>query len=242
MISPFETDKLAQGYYTQTGTVLQRRDSSREGLSLLLFLRDMGPRWVNAPAASSKNRFGGATEPLVWGTFDLYQSPNKLYLQGAEIKEDFLALRSSPGQLMTALRFYKRLSKVLLVGHESNQILTILWGAMLLLKEKCPVEIVDFRFTWKLLKAVGLAPSLQHCVNCGSHLQEKTLWCSDGLLCAQCSADNRNKQISSEELRSLQASALLDQEKFIEWSHAQKSVEIYNEQLKILITFFTDFN
>ena len=103
--------RLPQGYYTKTGTVLLRRDSSREGQSLLLFMREFGPRWVSAPSATGKNRFGGSTEPMTWGEFSLYQSPSKLYLQGTEVKEDFLTLRSSPPAVLAALRLYKLTAK-----------------------------------------------------------------------------------------------------------------------------------
>ena len=109
MIPYLENEKLPQGYYTQSGTVLRRKESVKGGQTLLIFLRGLGPRWVSAP--SGKNRFGGAVEPLVWGTFNLYQSPSMLYLQGAEVKEDFISLRSSGSSLMTALRIYSRRQK-----------------------------------------------------------------------------------------------------------------------------------
>jgi len=242
LISHLETDNLEQGYYIQAGTVLKRRDSSREGQSLLLFLRDIGPRWVYAPASSAKNRFGGATEPLVWGTFNLYQSPGRLYFQGAEIKEDFLSLRSSPSLLMAALGFYKTINKVLMPGHESNNLLNVLWSSLLLLKEKCPSDIVEFRFKWKLLKSAGTAPSLGHCVSCGSVLKGPGIWCRDGLLCSDCSSGSAGTGVSYHDLRLLQTAAMLEHYKFIEWSKMQKSTDIYIEQLKILITFFADFN
>ena len=241
MISSFETEKLPQGYYKQVGTVLQRRDSSGEGQSLLLFLRDMGPMWVNAPASKTKCRFGGATEPLVWAEFDLYQSPARLYLQGAEVKEDFISLRSSSDKLKSALKLYKRLSKTLMVGHESNNTLTLLWSSMLLLKENCPVVIVEYRFTWRLLKEAGLAPSLQYCVACGSKLDDGAAWTNDGLICGVCSGPLKN-DLDAEGLRCLRFAALLNHEKFIEWSGSQEKYDLYSDELKKLVTFFTDID
>lgn len=242
MIAAYESDRLEQGYYRQTGTVLQRRDSSKEGQSLLLFMRDLGPRWVNAPAASGKNRFGGATEPLVWGEFNLYQSPKSLYLQAAEVKEDFIALRDSPLKLTTALKFYKRLSRVLMTGHESNQILTLLWGTLILLKENCPVDSVEFRFTWRLLKGTGLAPSMQSCVNCGAKLCGAAFWNGDGLLCEACGSGLGKTALLRETLKMMQLAALLDHDKFMEWSRLNESPEIFKEQTKKLITLFSDFS
>lgn len=241
MISSFELEKLPQGYYKQVGTVLQRRDSSGEGQSLLLFLRDMGPRWVSAPASKTKCRFGGAIEPLIWAEFDLYQNPSRLYLQGAEVKEDFLSLRYSAEKLKSALKLYKRLSKTLMVGHESNNILTLLWSSMLLLKENCPVDIVEYRFTWRLLKETGLAPSLQYCVMCGSKLDAGVGWTKDGLICESCSGPNKI-DLDAEGLRSLRFAALLNHEKFIEWSVSQEKSALYSNELNKIVTFFTDMD
>ena len=236
-----DTDKLPQGNYSQVGTVLQRRDSSGEGQSLLLFLRDFGPHWVSAPASKTKCRFGGAIEPLIWAEFNLYQSPTRLYLQSAEVKEDFISFRCSAGKLKAALKFYKRLSKSLLVGHESNNILTLLWSSMLLLKENCPVDIVEYRFTWKLLKETGLAPSLQYCVKCGCRLDAGATWTNDGLICFSCSESKKNA-VTAEDLKSIRTAALLNHEKFIEWSKLEQKTALYKDELNKLVTFFTDWD
>lgn len=241
MISPIETERLPQGYYKQVGTVLQRRDSSGDGQSLLLFLRDIGPMWVSAPASKTKCRFGGAIEPLVWAQFDLYQSPSRLYLQGAEVKEDFISLRSSAEKLKSALKLYKRLSKTLMVGHESNNILTLLWSSMLLLKKNCPVDIVEYRFTWKLLKESGLAPSLQYCVNCGAKLDTGARWTSSGLICGACAGPNKF-DLDTEGLKSLRFAVFLSHDKFIKWSELQEKSNLFYDELKKLVTFFTDMD
>ncbi len=241
MISLPDRDKLPQGSYSQIGTVLQRRDSYGDGQSLLLFLRDFGPHWVSAPASKTKCRFGGAIEPLIWAEFNLYQSPTRFYLQSAEVKEDFISLRCSARKLKAALKFYKRLSKSLLVGHESNNILTLLWSSMILLKENCPVDIVEYRFTWRLLKETGLAPSLQLCVKCGSRLDAEARWTNDGLICSTCSESEKNL-ITSENLKSIRVAALVSHEKFIEWSKSEQKSALYKEELKRLVTFFTDWD
>lgn len=239
MIFAYETDKLTQGYYTYSGTVLLRRDSSSSSQSLLLFLRDIGMRWVSAPGATGrKNRFGGATEPLVWAEFHLYQSANGLYLQNAEVKEDFLSIRSKPKRLLTAIRCYKRVKQILMAGHESNQILTILFNAMLLLNEDCPEEIVEFRFNWRLLRALGLAPSLHSCCCCGLPLKDELRWSDDGLLCVRCVTGKS----PPDALKDLQKAALLDYPRFVEWSKRQKYSNFYLDNLQKLIIFFSNFH
>lgn len=235
MISNFGTDKLEQGYYKQSGTVLQRRDSVKGSLSLLLFLRDLGPRWVSAPSGSSKNRFGGAIEPMMWGTYNIYQSPNWLYLQSSEVKEDFLTLRSNSKQLYTAIQFYKTVSKVAVATHESNNILNLLWSTMLLLKENCHPKIVDFRFTWRLLNTMGLAPSLKQCVLCGSLIKNTSFWSDDGFCCSECAT---NCSIDIELLKELQFAAILKQDDFLKWSKMERNAEIYSDFTDKLKLFF----
>lgn len=198
-------------------------------------------RWVSAPGASGKKtRFGGATEPLIWAEFHLYQSANGLYLQNAEVREDFLSVRSKPARLLTAMRCYKRVRHILMAEHESNQILTILWNTMLALNEKCPESIVEFRFNWRLLKALGLAPSLQTCSECGSHLKEELCWSQDGLLCARCK--NMPDSLPQNALINLQRAVLLDQARFVGWSKQQSQDSFFSENTKKLLIFFTRFN
>lgn len=243
MISAYEADKLAQGYYTYSGTVLLRRDSSGSSQSLLLFLRDLGMRWVSAPGATGKkSRFGGATEPLVWAEYHLYQSTHGLYLQNAEVREDFLRIRSDRRRLLTAMRCYKRVRQILMEGHESNQILILLWNAMLSLNANCPAEVTEFRFNWRLLRALGLAPSLLTCSECGSTLKDELNWSPDGLLCGRCKNTGTMAGQPANTLADLQKAALLGQANFLEWSVRQVNCNFFSEHMKKLIRFFANFN
>lgn len=210
-------------------------------MSLLLFLRDLGMCWANAPgSAGKKNRFGGGTEPLVWAEFHLYKSVGGLYLQNAEVKEDFLAIRSDPKRLLAAIRFYKRTKQILIIGHAGNDILKILWNAMILLNKNCPVEIVEFRFNWRLLKALGLAPSLRNCCECGAALKNELSWSGDGLLCIRCRQTAAKP--SPGILTSLQRAALLDQPSFVEWAKSQTQYSFFYEHTRKTIIFFTKFS
>ena len=244
MISAYETSKLPQGYYTYGGTVLLRRDTCGSSQSLLLFMRDIGMRWVSAPGATGrKNRFGGAIEPMAWAEFHLFQSVKGLYLQSAEVREDFLAVRSSPKRLLASMRCYKRVKQTLMAEHESNQILVILWNTMLAFNENCPEQIVEYRFNWRLLKALGLAPSLQSCCECGLPLGEEPRWSSNGLLCSRCGSGTANKPVR--ELLDIQRAAMLDHHRFVQWAKKQTyndNMNFFGEYIKKLIIFFTNFS
>lgn len=226
MIQYCDFEKLEQGYYEQAGTVIQRKDSVKNGLTLLLFLRNLGPRWVIAPTGSSKSRFGGAIEPMVWGIYNIYQSPSGLYLKSSETKEDFLSLRRCSKRLNTALRLYKTVSKVVINTHESNDILNLLWSSMLLLKANCVSEQVEFRFIWRLLNLMGLAPSFKQCVLCGSLINETSFWCNDGFCCSNCT---NGVLINTVQLKDMRCAAMLKQEDFIIWSTNNFNIDIFND-------------
>ena len=208
-------EKLEQGYHQQAGTVLKRKDSLKNGYILLLFLRDIGPRWVIAPSGSTKNRFGGAVEPMTWGIYNIYQSPSALSLKSSVIKEDFLLLRQKSKQLYVAMDIYKTVTKAIFLTHECNSILNLLWSTMLLLKEGCISEHVEFRFIWRLLHIMGVAPSLQQCVICGVKLKNTFNCCADGFSCSQCES---GESVDIKQLLLLQRAATLKQNDFIKWS------------------------
>lgn len=230
---------LKQGYYTKTGTVLLRRDSSKDGQSLLLFLRELGPRWVQAPSAATGKRFGGSTEPLTWGNFSIYQSPTKLYLQGAVVRDDFLDLRSSPASLLCALRIYKLTSKEAPTGCENDALLRMLWSALLQLREKCPPYIVDFRFTWRLLNLMGIAPSLKLCAQCGKRLTHGGAMTREGMRCPDCATGGIGI-MDAAEITELRRSVILPHDKFIKWSQERHNKGLYLENIKKLSPYFSN--
>lgn len=234
-----ESELFKQGYYTASGTVLKRKEGLKNSQSLLLFLKGYGIVWVSAPSGS-KSRFAGAGEPMVWGSYELYKSPGRFYVKSAEIKEDFLSVRSSPKKLTTAVSLYQLISQTIYQEHENDKALNLLWSCMLLLNSGCPAETVKFRFIWRLLKYLGLAPSLTNCVSCSAQLTT-ALAAHDGLLCEKCAVSGC--KISAGQLAELQAAAMLPQEKFAEWAKGKNGadnldIEIFEEYGKYLKSFF----
>ena len=205
-----ESELLKQGYYNASGTVLKRKDGVKSEQYLQLFLKGHGIIQVSAPTGA-KSRFAGACEPMTWGNYELYKSPSRFYVKSAEVKEDFLSIRGNPKKLATAVKLYRLISKTLYREHENDKVLTLLWSSMLLLAEGISPEAVKFRFTWRLLKYLGIAPSLTNCVRCSAVL-DKASPSHDGFLCQKCAA--ADCRISTEQLSSLQAAAMLPQDKF----------------------------
>jgi DNA repair protein RecO (recombination protein O) len=158
------------GFQSASGVVLSRRVIGEGDLFLTLFLKEMGMTTVSARgAAKGKVRFGGGTEPLVWGVFTLYQGKGegKRYLKSVDVADDMLKLRTGACPLFTAVRWAKLLMRHLMEGHPADDLLANLYWNMKLLNEgEIPVEAVEWRFVWRWLKSWGLAPELAECVGC----------------------------------------------------------------------------
>ena len=150
-----------QGYHSAAGTVLRRRISADGDLSLDLFLKGFGRLPVFARGGGRGSvRFGGATEPLVWGEFVFYKSAKseRLILQSVEVKYDALKLRNSKSLILTAFNWVKMLLQYLEEGRADDKVLSCFYWGLKLLEEGVPVEIADWRFVWRWLNIWGLAP------------------------------------------------------------------------------------
>ncbi|HIR17452.1 MAG TPA: DNA repair protein RecO C-terminal domain-containing protein [Candidatus Caccocola faecigallinarum] len=231
-------EQLRQGYYQASGTVLLRKEASKGGRSLLLFLRGFGPRWAGAPAAGGKNRFGGGAEPMVWGSFSLYRSPTRLYLQSVDVKEDFLPLRRSPAALACAARLYRLTAAEAPADCENDGLLRTLWSAMVQLRDGAIPAAVEFRYMWRLLAAMGTAPSLEYCAGCGERLARGGLFTDEGILCGRCAARAKGAPLSERELLVLRAAAALPHAKFVEWAAKRPAEEIFAANIKKLSSYF----
>jgi DNA repair protein RecO (recombination protein O) len=105
-------------------------------------------------------RFGGATEPLVWGDFGLYKSGKggHLILRSVEVKYDALKLRNSKDVILTALNWVKMLTMYMEEGRADDKVMSCFYWGLKLLEDGVPVEIADWRFVWRWLNIWGLAP------------------------------------------------------------------------------------
>lgn len=186
-----------QGLLEASGVVLSRGTGGEGGLRLTLFLKGQGLTWASAPgAASGRVRFGGGTEPLVWGTFQLHRGRGGgLCLSGVDVADDMLPLRRRPKALLAAVHWAKLLRRWLLVEHPDDGLLANLyWNMRLLSSPKVPEEAAGWRFLWRWLLAWGLAPDLGHCVRCGRGLgTSRGIWTGEGLACEDCGGTSEER-------------------------------------------------
>lgn len=196
-----------QGLKSGSGVILFRQVLGEGDLYLTLFLKDVGLLRISARgAASGKIRFGGGTEPLIWGTFHFYKGKHGGYsLRSVDIADDMLRLRGVPMSLLMSIRWAKLLIKHLMTEHSANDLLANFYWSMKLLEGGVPPEIAGWRFLWRWLKCWGLAPDFGNCPGCHNKLIEAT-WSSESFFCPQC-AGREAYPYSAEVFAFLRASA-----------------------------------
>jgi len=152
---------IPQGYHSAVGTILRRKISAEGDIVLNLFLKGFGrlSAYIRGGGRGSV-RFGGATEPLVWGNFELYKSgkSERLILRSVDVKYDALKLRNSKDVILTAFNWIKMLIMYLEEGRADDKVLSCFYWGLKLLEDGVPIEIADWRFVWRWLNIWGLAP------------------------------------------------------------------------------------
>ena len=181
----------AQGYKSASGLVLRRSSFGEADLYMTLFLKGKGIIKVSAKGAGAgKVRFGGATEPFVWGVFQYYQGKSGgLYLRDVDVKDLMMPLRQNPEGLFMAVRWARLLLRYQMPEHPSDDLLnTLYWNMRLLSDRTLSPQAADWRFLWRWLSIWGLSPDISQCSLCGRQA-ESLAWAGEGLVCEKCSPD-----------------------------------------------------
>jgi len=160
-------------------------------------------------------RFGGATDPLVWGTFHIYRGPNRWYLRDVDVRKDFLLLRKHPSRIRRAAEWAASLVRYTLPGHASDDLLPIFyWSLCVLESGRLREDLAGWRFYWRWLRNWGLAPDLERCQGCGAQLGE-ALFSEGSFFCAQCSGGRQGLRLSGQDRGELFAVSVLGHERVL---------------------------
>ena len=151
-----------------SGIVLARAQTGESSIKLTLFLKKRGIIYALAPRAEGgRTRFGGGTEPFIWGVFSF--KPGKSggnYLSEIEIKDDMIGLRRRSEAMFSAVKWSRLLIQNLIPENPDDELLANLyWNMKLLCDNKIPVEVSDWRFVWRWLRIWGIAPEDNHNFN-----------------------------------------------------------------------------
>lgn len=146
-----------------SGVVLARSRSGESSIKLTLFLKNQGIIYSLATGAvGGRTRFGGGTEPFVWGVFNFRQGKhNGLYLNNVDIVDDMIKLRRRPRALFMAIKWGRLITRHLVPANPDDSLLANLyWNMRLLCIDNIPVEVADWRFIWRWLMLWGIAPDI----------------------------------------------------------------------------------
>jgi len=210
-------NKSGQGILKNRGVVLRRSDTPEGNRSVYVLLENVGPVWLLAPgAARGKVRFGGSTDPLVWGTFHVYRGPNRWYLRDVDVRKDFWSLRSSSIRIRQAVHWVGSILGNTLPGHPCNDLLPVFfWSLSLLENPSAREDLASWRFYWRWLRIWGMAPELERCRSCGS-LPRRAVFSGEGINCEKCGG--QGIPLSEQERLALLEAAISGHRDFIERS------------------------
>lgn len=208
-------DSFRQGLYTSSGVVLRRNIQPEGNINIYVFLKEIGPVWLNAPgSAKGKVRFGGATEPLTWGIFQIYKGTKRFYLKSVEVKDDIWLLKKNYEAVKISLQWLKLLSRNLLEAHPDDKLLGILYWSFILLVKNLDPEMVNWRFCWKWLNLWGIAPDLTTCPGCGN-LLSRGIWSTEAIYCSSCLSGRPENEVQENILKVLGMAAMFSHESIL---------------------------
>jgi DNA repair protein RecO (recombination protein O) len=192
---------------------------------------------------------------MTWSSFLLYKSPKRLYLKGADIAEDFLPVRASRRTLYRAANWCRELSACLPAGYENDAVLSLFWGTMKNLSCGMSPTLLDARFAWRWGNIWGVAPSLEHCVDCGAPLSvgaaRGIARAPEGFACEKCASrreyfpDGQFKPVSPAAFGVITSAALQPAEKFVrsepEMRALYKADQSLKQETETIISWFYSF-
>jgi DNA repair protein RecO (recombination protein O) len=230
-------DFLTQGLFSSSGIVLRRTISAEGDMSLQLFLKKIGPVWAQAPgSARGRVRFGGATEPLTWGSFNLYKGPKRFYVKSIDIKDDMWKLRLDAQKLSVGLQWNRLIARYTCSGIAEDSLLALLYWTMRSLSDGVDPLLLSWRLLWRWLHIRGEAPDLFSCEQCGKELTSEAFWSETGLLCSRCS-NKVGGVVPYNDLKALQVAALISRKSLPAQEFSMEGVflKAQIERLKFLL-------
>ncbi len=176
--------------YTANGLVVHRHDLGEYDRILTLFTREQGKLSAVAKGARRpKSRVSGATDLFTYSRFLLGTGKNLDVVSQCEIAESFPDLRYDLERLARATYICELLDRMTLErdAMSSDALFDLSIAALTLLSQATNYpDGVIHAYELRLLAIVGYAPVLDHCVKCGTPLDNRQVGFSPllgGTLC-----------------------------------------------------------
>lgn len=171
------------------GVILAEAPHKEHGKRVTIFTKDFGRVTAFAGGAKkAKSHLLAATQPFVFGNFELYQGKEAYTLTGAEVIENFYDLRMHMDKTVYA-SYIAELSLVFMQENMiSEDMLKLIYLALEeIVKQEKSLRLIRAIFEWKVLALAGYPPELGMCQDCA---KEEDLFYFDrvagGTICQEC--------------------------------------------------------
>ncbi|MFC4404186.1 DNA repair protein RecO [Gracilibacillus xinjiangensis] len=170
------------------GFILRTQDYGETHKIVTLLTPTMGKVGAIARGAKkTKSRMAAVTQPFIHGSFLIQPGTNLATIQQGEVIHSFRKIREDIFLTAYASYLAELTDKVLDPKkydpvHYKQLLQTLEW-----LEQNKDPEILTMIYEWKMYQAAGIAPVVDHCVNCGR--KENLAYFSiqeGGVLCQPC--------------------------------------------------------
>ncbi len=227
--------------YRTKGIVIKRRDRGDSDRIFTIYTKDFGK--INVLGRSirkgpSKLRFGVSSFSLI--KLEFIEGRAYKTLTDVSIVEKY----SEIGKDLKRISLINKISEDLdiLVPYQGNdQEIWILLEDVLTSLDGSYNYLIYYYFLWKLLKILGYAPDLYHCVSCKNSLKNENLYFSfkeGGFFCSECNIPNNSFLTSSNTIKIIRMILKEEKETLLRLSLDAESKRLINALSQQYINYY----
>ena len=188
-------------YYNLQAIVLRNRLYKEHDKLVSLFSWERGRLTALARGASRPTGgLRGLTQPFTQANLCLAKGRGSLdTITQGEVERPFITLRQDLAKIAYASYMAELITLTMPEGKPSRSVFTLLLSAYSLLDMDISPPLASCYFELRLLEALGLAPHLEGCMNCGRGIPGGSfllLPAKGGLLCLSCAAASPGPYLS----------------------------------------------
>ncbi len=176
------------------GIVLKRIPLPAGDKRLTLLTRERGIVEVYARhTGNKKSRYAASFEALAYSEFTLFEGRSNLYVESADLLENFFALRENLTAFTLAAYFCELCRYVLPTEDNAPECLQLLLNMLSMLAQKKRSEsFLRAVFELRLLALSGFSPDFSGCFLCGEPISENAYFfpLEGTVCCAHCFSEN----------------------------------------------------
>lgn len=179
------------------GIVLKRIPLPAGDKRLTLLTRERGIAEIYARhTGNKKSRYAASFEALAYSEFTVFEGRNNLYVESADLLENFFPLRENLTAFTLAAYFCELCRYVLPTEDNAPECLQLLLNMLSMLSQKKRSEaFLRAVFELRLLALSGFSPDFSGCMVCGEPLTENAYFFPlEGIVCCErCLSETEQK-------------------------------------------------